>query len=241
MTRTIIFKVLKHFGGKISNFETPDWSTNDVNKLNSNFYWTVKTNSDNFLKHEKISETLDLSLFDYLFKTEKYKLKIMYDKFKIAIPAYDDVFNRDNNAFYQKRVEHDVDLYVCILLDDDSQYLGHIYCWISCRKCMGFGIRCNVDNFFNKNKVKVSLRLFEAIRIFALENNCNEIFIIDPFPNVERILKTLNFEQVFRYEQEVKNKFMGYWSFVRMRDLQTLHREKSVNGFALKNLNSSLL
>lgn len=235
-TITIIFKVLPAEPIKVNNtiefidtstglyqdFDNVDiinWNTNDIIQLNNKFRKLVKTNYDNFITHTK-TIVGEPSIYDRIMKNDKYKLKIMHDKFLKTIDSYDDVFNRDFNAFYQEKKINDVDINVCILFDNKYNFLGYIYFWITNNMCIGFGIRSNVNNFFNKIHIKITQYLFEGLRKYAYNNNHNYICIPDPLFHMASILLNYNFTCHRIYEYSIKNKFMGYFSIISIKDYE---------------------
>jgi len=257
MTHTIIFKVLqsepRYSNTKdsinfldvntgnyldLNNIDISNWDTDDIIQLNNKFIKLVKTNYDEFVYYKNYCNTITTSIYN---RIVKYKIKNQCDKFNRAIDAYDDVFDRDFNAFYQQKQTNDVDINVCILFDNNYNYLGHIYCWIVNDMCIGFGIRARIDNFFNKSQLKISLHLLEGLRKFAIANACKYIFIPTPLLNMKTILLNNNFIEYRPYEYSIRNHFMGYLSLIKTTDYYRNYLHRSVYGFIYKNLSSSFV
>lgn len=253
MTHTKIFKILQAEPRKMKNaigfydrendsfvdfknVNTTNWETDDVVELNEMFKKTIQSNYDLFVYYKHYCKNLNAQFYHYMINNRKYKEKTMCKKYNEAVSAYEDTFNRDFNAFYQEKTKGDADINVCILFDDYYNYLGHIYCWVVGDLCMGFGIRAKIDNFFNKTHSNVSLYLLEGLRKFAIANNCNNIFIPDPLPNMEQILKKHGFVLSRRYQYNVRNKFMGYSSYISISDHNKNYLYPSIVGFTYKHI-----
>jgi hypothetical protein len=217
------------------------FKSRDLRVLNREFKKQVAHNYSMFVHYKKHCQQLTTNLYDSVAKTKKHREKMKCDKFKVAISSYEDTFNRDFNAFYQERRRGDVPVYVCMLLDDSYEYLGHIYCWHTNDVCCGFGIRASVQHFFNKVNIRISIYLLEGVRLYALHNKCAHLFIPDPLFNMKRILNEHLFRDTRLYEHRVRNKFMGYSSSTSIRDLERGHNNPSVNGCLYSDIKQSFL
>lgn len=230
MTHTIIFKILQ--SSPIQNINqlrflysentdvssVSNWDTNDIITLNNNFKKIVQLNYNLFLHYKNYCNILNPQFYHYIINNKKYKMKYICEKYNKALNAYEDTFTRDIQAFEQEKNDIDVDINVCILFDDEYNYLGHIYCWIVNDWCIGFGIRAKIDNFFNKTPVKISLYLLEGLRKYAIANKCKAIFIPNPLPNMEDILFKNSFKRDYIHIYYIRNPFMGYGATYHSKD-----------------------
>lgn len=221
-----------------------NFKSNDIQILNDEFKKLVSKNYDTFIDYKNYCKNLRLNMYDYIVKNKKSIDKPRCKRFDIAIQSFDDTFNRDFNAFYQEKRNGDVPINVCVLFDDNYEYLGHIYCWNIGNICFGFGIRSNISNFFNKINVKVSLYLLEGLRLYAKSKHCEHIFIPDPLSNMQHILEINGFIKTRLYEYMIRNKFMGYFSIISMKDTNRTsknYNQRSVVGYLYSNINKSFI
>lgn len=154
-------------------------NSTDIDKINEYTFFNTKESREDISQNAKPGITK----------------RDLCNKYKNMRFEYDEVLNRDSDAF--KQDNFNVNLYAVILLYN-GLYYGHIYTWLFEGNCYCIGIRSRIDNIFinsEDRKLKyISKYLLEGVRRYALIEGCDTFYVINPLNKMKSILSKYGFK-----------------------------------------------